>query len=69
MEVWSDLKKTASNRKDAPKFAANMILFAMAVFAAVKDVFFRVYRFIFARLNAFLPLPTLPARAPAPQTP
>ena len=64
MEVWSDLKKTGSSRKDAPKFAANMILFAMAVFAAVKKVFLRLFRAIFVRLNAFLPLPTLPARAP-----
>lgn len=59
MEVWSDLKKNASNRKDAPKFAANMILFAMTVFAAAKDGLLRLYRAIFERLNAFLPLPTL----------
>lgn len=67
MEVWDNLKKTASSRKDAPKFAANLILFAMAVFAAVKGVLVRLYRAIFARLNAFLPLPTLPtlsARTP-----
>jgi hypothetical protein len=64
MEVWGDLKKTVSSRKDAPKFAATMILFAMTVFTAAKDGLVRLYRAIFARLNAFLPLPTLAALSP-----
>lgn len=70
MEVWEKLKKTVSTRKNAPKFATSMILFAVSIFAAVKVVFVRLFRYIFEKLNAFLPLPgaaaLLPTRAPSP---
>jgi len=60
MEVWADLKKNSTSRKNAPKLAASMIVFTLSIFSTAKAIFFRVFNYIFDKLNAFLPFPGAP---------
>ena len=57
MDAVKEIKQTWSIREKAPKFASALIVLAMTIFTKLKDGLVQLYQIIFARLNAFLPLP------------
>jgi hypothetical protein len=52
-----EVKKAFKEKKLSPSFANAFITLIITIFFQVKVIFFRMYNFIFTKLNYILPLP------------